>query len=437
MDKGLIVAEGSPARPDPRALHARGRRAPVRRRASTTRAGREGRRPRRPGRGAARPAARLQPTTARRSSPRSTSAASSRSPCWSAAPRWRTSSSGSPAGRWWTDGDATPRPRRRSASRPASPARSTTGRRSTKRTWRGLDRLRRSCRPIFYVLAMGVLLGGFIEGDPDQLEGATSYLAFVVPGLVAAHAMQTAVGETTYPVMGMIKWQQIYDVDARHAAADPRTWSAPTSASCSSGWRPPARSSCSCWRRSASSRPGGGRSWRSSPRCWSGMAFATLVYGLSRADAVARTASACCSGSGSSRCSSSPARSSRSSNLGDVGAWARPADAAVARRQPVADVLRSTTSTGRLAAVNVAVLVALLGARLVLVGHRPDEAAGDVMASHRADRGAPSTRSRRQALRLLVLRNYIVYRTRLEALPHRLPRAGLLPASRSASASAS
>ena len=38
---------------------------------------------------------------------------------------------------------------------------------------------------------MGVLLGGFIDGDPDELEGATSYLDFVVPGLIAAHAMQT------------------------------------------------------------------------------------------------------------------------------------------------------------------------------------------------------------------------------------------------------
>ncbi|HRI98351.1 MAG TPA: ABC transporter permease, partial [Nocardioides sp.] len=58
---------------------------------------------------------------------------------------------------------------------------------------------------------MGVLLGGFIQGDPDVLEGASSYFEFVVPGLIAAHAMQTAVGETTYPVMGMIKWQRIYD----------------------------------------------------------------------------------------------------------------------------------------------------------------------------------------------------------------------------------
>ncbi len=65
--------------------------------------------------------------------------------------------------------------------------------------------------PLFYVLAMGVLLGGFIAGDPDKLEGATSYLAFVVPGLIAAQAMMTAVGETTYPVMSCIKWQRIYE----------------------------------------------------------------------------------------------------------------------------------------------------------------------------------------------------------------------------------
>ncbi|WP_426246616.1 ABC transporter permease [Nocardioides sp. LHG3406-4] len=79
-----------------------------------------------------------------------------------------------------------------------------------KRTWKG-SFISSFLSPIFYVLAMGVLLGGFIEGDPGQLEGATSYLAFIVPGLIASHAMQTAVGEMTYPVMGMIKWQRVYD----------------------------------------------------------------------------------------------------------------------------------------------------------------------------------------------------------------------------------
>ncbi len=80
----------------------------------------------------------------------------------------------------------------------------------TKRTWKG-SAVSSFVAPLFYVLAMGVLLGGFIEGDPEQLEGATSYLAFIVPGLVAAHAMQTAVGETTYPVMGNFKWNKVYD----------------------------------------------------------------------------------------------------------------------------------------------------------------------------------------------------------------------------------
>jgi lipooligosaccharide transport system permease protein len=79
-----------------------------------------------------------------------------------------------------------------------------------RRTWQG-SAISSFLSPLFYVLGMGVLLGGFIDGDPDVLEGATSYFEFVVPGLIAAHAMQTAVGETTYPVMSMIKWQRIYD----------------------------------------------------------------------------------------------------------------------------------------------------------------------------------------------------------------------------------
>jgi lipooligosaccharide transport system permease protein len=78
-----------------------------------------------------------------------------------------------------------------------------------RRTWRG-SVISSFVSPLFYVVAMGVLLGGFVRSDPATLEGATSYLAFVVPGLVAAHAMQTAVGEVTYPVMGMIKWQRVY-----------------------------------------------------------------------------------------------------------------------------------------------------------------------------------------------------------------------------------
>jgi lipooligosaccharide transport system permease protein len=76
------------------------------------------------------------------------------------------------------------------------------------RTWKG-SVVTSFVMPLLYVLAMGVLLGGFVRGGTD-LEGAPSYLAFVAPGLVAAQAMQTATGETTWPVMGNIKWHRSY-----------------------------------------------------------------------------------------------------------------------------------------------------------------------------------------------------------------------------------
>ena len=78
-----------------------------------------------------------------------------------------------------------------------------------RRTWKG-SVISSFVTPLLYVLAMGVLLGGFIKGDPAKLDGATSYLAFVAPGMVAAQAMTTVFGEVTYPVMGMIKWHKTY-----------------------------------------------------------------------------------------------------------------------------------------------------------------------------------------------------------------------------------
>jgi lipooligosaccharide transport system permease protein len=77
-----------------------------------------------------------------------------------------------------------------------------------KRTWKG-SAVTSFVLPLLYVVAMGVLLGGFVNKGAN-LEGAPSYLAFVAPGLVAAHAMQTATGETTWPVMGMIRWNGTY-----------------------------------------------------------------------------------------------------------------------------------------------------------------------------------------------------------------------------------
>jgi lipooligosaccharide transport system permease protein len=78
-----------------------------------------------------------------------------------------------------------------------------------RRTWKS-SVISSFVAPLLYVLAMGVLLGGFVHVAPSRLEGATSYLSFIVPGLIAAQAMQTAVSETTYPVMAAIKWHKSF-----------------------------------------------------------------------------------------------------------------------------------------------------------------------------------------------------------------------------------
>lgn len=78
-----------------------------------------------------------------------------------------------------------------------------------RRTWMG-GVVSAFLSPVLYIVAMGVVLGGFIEGDPATLDGANSYLAFVAPGLLAAHAMTLVFGETTYPVMVAVKWHKTF-----------------------------------------------------------------------------------------------------------------------------------------------------------------------------------------------------------------------------------
>ncbi|MGZ4493704.1 MAG: ABC transporter permease [Nocardioides sp.] len=78
-----------------------------------------------------------------------------------------------------------------------------------KRTWKGSIAFS-FVTPLLYVVAMGVLLGGYVDRGGSSVGGAPSYLAFVAPGLLAAFAMQTVVGEVTYPVMGAIKWHKTY-----------------------------------------------------------------------------------------------------------------------------------------------------------------------------------------------------------------------------------
>ena len=63
--------------------------------------------------------------------------------------------------------------------------------------------------PVLFLLAMGIGLGTYVDssgGAGLSLTQGVAYAAFLAPGLLAANAMQTATGESTYPIMAAIVW---------------------------------------------------------------------------------------------------------------------------------------------------------------------------------------------------------------------------------------
>jgi lipooligosaccharide transport system permease protein len=64
--------------------------------------------------------------------------------------------------------------------------------------------------PLFYLGAMGLGLGTLVNRHGTASLGGVSYLAFVAPAILASGAMNTAMGEASYPVFGSIKWNRIY-----------------------------------------------------------------------------------------------------------------------------------------------------------------------------------------------------------------------------------
>src|SRR5256885_15016787 len=79
---------------------------------------------------------------------------------------------------------------------------------SYKSTWRG-SVVSSIVSPVLFLTAMGIGLGGYVHGGTGRIDGVR-YAVFLAPGLLAAWGMQTAMGETTWPVMGAIKWQKNY-----------------------------------------------------------------------------------------------------------------------------------------------------------------------------------------------------------------------------------
>ncbi len=78
-----------------------------------------------------------------------------------------------------------------------------------RRTWRG-SIYSSLLNPLLFLGAMGLGLGSLINARGDTSIGGASYLTFLAPGLLAATAMTTAVGESTYPVLASVKWVKTY-----------------------------------------------------------------------------------------------------------------------------------------------------------------------------------------------------------------------------------
>lgn len=76
-----------------------------------------------------------------------------------------------------------------------------------RRTWRG-GVFSNFFAPLLFVGSIGYGLGSLV--DAGALPGGVSYVHFVAPGVLAAAAMQTAVGDSTYAVLSAVKWTRQY-----------------------------------------------------------------------------------------------------------------------------------------------------------------------------------------------------------------------------------
>jgi lipooligosaccharide transport system permease protein len=75
-----------------------------------------------------------------------------------------------------------------------------------RRVWRG-SVFSSFLLPVLFFLGLGVSVGGYV--DRGGVLGVP-YLDYLAPGLLASTALQVAIGETTWPVLGGFVWNRIY-----------------------------------------------------------------------------------------------------------------------------------------------------------------------------------------------------------------------------------
>jgi lipooligosaccharide transport system permease protein len=81
--------------------------------------------------------------------------------------------------------------------------------RSYRGTWKG-SAFSGFLAPLLYLGSLGFGLGALVDAGTRGGVDGVPYALFVAPGVLVATAMQTAIGESTYPVMGAIIWQRMY-----------------------------------------------------------------------------------------------------------------------------------------------------------------------------------------------------------------------------------
>lgn len=79
--------------------------------------------------------------------------------------------------------------------------------RKYRRVWLG-SAVSSFLTPLLYLAAMGFGLGMLVDAGSGV--GGVPYVAFVAPGVLAATAMQVGTGETSFSVIGGIKWDRVY-----------------------------------------------------------------------------------------------------------------------------------------------------------------------------------------------------------------------------------
>lgn len=78
---------------------------------------------------------------------------------------------------------------------------------SYRRLWRA-SIVSSILNPILYLAALGVGLGKLVNHGAHPL--GVSYVTYVAPGMLVAAGMNIAAFESTWPVMGAIKWTRVY-----------------------------------------------------------------------------------------------------------------------------------------------------------------------------------------------------------------------------------